>query len=84
MDNYVCVICGGRGKERYSPGEFRDVECSDCGKYLVSLTVLDEMRKRGSRFNIPATRSCINSFIAAGKPAVISRAEVAVYQLFAT
>jgi DNA-directed RNA polymerase subunit RPC12/RpoP len=84
MDNYVCVICGGKGKERYSTGEFRDVECSDCGKYLISLTVLDDMRKRERRFNIPATRACINGFIAAGLPAVISKAEIAYHQLFST
>ncbi|WP_143007570.1 hypothetical protein [Pseudomonas sp. 06C 126] len=84
MDNYVCVICGGKGKERYSVGEFRDVECPGCGKYLISSTVLAEMRERGNRFNVPATRACINGFIAAGLPAVISRAEIAYYQLFSS
>jgi hypothetical protein len=82
MDNYVCVICGGKGKETYSAGEFRDVDCSECGKYLISRTVLKQMEDQGQRLNISATRSCINGFIAAGKPAVISRAEVAAYQLF--
>jgi DNA-directed RNA polymerase subunit RPC12/RpoP len=84
MDNYVCVICGGKGNERYSVGEFRDVECPDCGKYLISVTVLAEMRDRGSRFNVPKTRACINGFIAAGLPAVISKAEIAYHQLFSS
>ena len=84
MDNYVCVVCGGKGKEAFAVGEFRDVECPDCGKYLMSQTVLDDMKARGSHFNIPITRACINRFVAAGKPAVISRAEVAAYQLFST
>ncbi|GFM49015.1 hypothetical protein K5D38_04855 [Pseudomonas cichorii] len=84
MDNYVCVICKGKGTEEFSAGEFRDVECPDCGKYLISKTLLTEMNATNSRFNIAATRSCINGFIAAGKPAVISRAEVAVHQLFST
>ncbi|SDR19403.1 hypothetical protein SAMN04490186_3909 [Pseudomonas grimontii] len=84
MDNYVCVICGGKGKEMNTAGEFRDVECPECGKYLMSRTVLKQMQVLKKRLNIPATRACINGFIAAGKPAVISVAEVAVYQLFAT
>ncbi|NWB96549.1 hypothetical protein HX882_11655 [Pseudomonas gingeri] len=84
MSNYVCAICDGKGKEVFSAGEFKDVECPECGKYLISRTVLDDMRARNRRFNVQATRECINGFIAAGKPAVISRAEVAVYQLFAT
>lgn len=84
MDNYVCVICGGRGKEVISAGEFRDVECPKCGKYLISRTVLKRMEVQKKRLNIFATRTCINGFIAAGEPAVISVAEVAVHQLFAT
>lgn len=81
MDSYVCVICNGKGTEDFSAGEFRDVECPDCGKYLISRTVLNDMKARNNCFNIAATRSCINGFIAAEKPAVISRAEVAAYQL---
>lgn len=84
MDNYVCVICGGKGKERYSAGEFRDVDCSECGAYLISRTVLKEIEDQGKRLNISATRACINGFTASGKASVISRAEVAAYQLFST
>ncbi len=85
MDSYVCVICRGKGTEEFSAGEFRDVECPDCGKYLISRTLLHDIKKaKNNRFNITATRSCINGFIASGKPAVISRAEVAVHQLFST
>lgn len=83
MDNYVCVICGAKGLEAFSIGEFRDVVCPECGKYLISRTVVEDMRGRDIRFNIPATRACINGFIASGKPAVISIAEVAVHQLYA-
>jgi DNA-directed RNA polymerase subunit RPC12/RpoP len=83
MDNYTCVICGGKGKEVFSAGEFRDVECPECGKYLLSRSVLADMTSKNLRFNIPATRACINGFIAAGMPAVISVAEVAYHQLFA-
>ncbi|GFM87774.1 hypothetical protein PSCICO_31730 [Pseudomonas cichorii] len=82
MDSYVCVICKGKGTEEFSVGEFRNVECRNCGKYLISRTVLNGMKARNNCFNIAATRSCINGFIAAGKPAVISRAEVAAHQLF--
>lgn len=84
MDNYVCVICGGKGKEVNVAGEFRDVECPKCGKYIISRTVLKQMEAQKKRLNISATRACINDFIAAGKPPVISVAEVAVHQLFAS
>lgn len=80
----TCFICKAADTTHQSIGDFHDRDCPACGRYLINKTLLGEMLKKNQAFDTERTRACINGFLKAGLQAVISRAEVAKYQLIAS
>lgn len=80
----TCFICKGTDIDLPVVGDFYDRDCAGCGRYLVNKTLLAEMSRNNQKFDIGRARTCIADFLKADLQAVISRVEVAKYQLIAT
>ncbi|WP_460371618.1 hypothetical protein ACOYXF_08790 [Pseudomonas sp. Tul1A2] len=79
----TCFICNGTATSHPVIGDFYDRECAECGRYLINKGLLAEISGKNQKLDIDRTRACIAEFLNAGLQAVISKAEVAKYQLIA-
>lgn len=79
----TCFICRAVDTDHLVTGDFYDRDCPVCGRYLVNKTLLVEMSSKKQKFDVGRTRACIKDFLAKDLKAVITRAEVAKYQLIA-
>jgi hypothetical protein len=71
----TCLICNGEAKSFDPLGDYQDRDCSDCGRYQITRTLLLELEASKKWLDIEATRLWIAINKASGGVPKLSTSE---------
>jgi hypothetical protein len=80
----TCLICKGAAETYESGGDWHERNCSGCGRYRVSRTLVDTMAGLKQSFDVARTRTWIAMNRAATASPIISSFDAERNQLIAS